>query len=325
VKINPTCHGQTKLYEHEIEHVTNDTHWNAPIAIGEIMRDSIRPLKKNYKLMKQPLLGQKILEWRKAKGLTQEELVERCNINVRTIQRIEAGEVTPRSYTVKAILEVLEVNPNDLQYFQLEKEANSELNNLSSWLRFSFITGIIYLILAIIESVIDVQLYLEKSEFSVGFGYVYTFLKMSVLVLFLFFTGAFYKLGQAFSNLLLKVTAIFLMILTGAIILEDIVTYWMGIDIVSGLLLRSLILGLVYVLFATSFLYLSKEKGTTYIIVGALGMLTGVSFMTVVFAIPGLIFLTVFEVSLIILLYQEYRKTSPDNPKTFLSQEQVFL
>ncbi|MCS5489833.1 helix-turn-helix domain-containing protein [Algoriphagus limi] len=47
--------------------------------------------------MKQPELGKKISELRKAKGMTQEELVEKCNLNVRTIQRIEAGEVTPRS------------------------------------------------------------------------------------------------------------------------------------------------------------------------------------------------------------------------------------
>ena len=46
--------------------------------------------------MKQPELGQIIHDLRKQKGLTQEELVEKCNISVRTIQRIEAGEVTPR-------------------------------------------------------------------------------------------------------------------------------------------------------------------------------------------------------------------------------------
>ncbi|HEY3371256.1 MAG TPA: helix-turn-helix transcriptional regulator [Prolixibacteraceae bacterium] len=44
--------------------------------------------------MKQPDLGKKIAELRKAKSLTQEELVEKCNLNVRTLQRIEAGVVT---------------------------------------------------------------------------------------------------------------------------------------------------------------------------------------------------------------------------------------
>jgi transcriptional regulator with XRE-family HTH domain len=57
--------------------------------------------------MHQPKLGKKIVALRKAKGLTQEELVEKCNLSVRTLQRIEAGEVTPRSYTVKLIFNAL--------------------------------------------------------------------------------------------------------------------------------------------------------------------------------------------------------------------------
>ncbi len=57
--------------------------------------------------MKQPLLGKKITELRKQKGLTQEELVERCNVTVITIQRIESGETTPRIYTIKTILHAL--------------------------------------------------------------------------------------------------------------------------------------------------------------------------------------------------------------------------
>ena len=58
--------------------------------------------------MEQPELGKKIAELRKQMGLTQEELVNECNLSVRTLQRIEAGEVTPRSYTIKKIFEVLD-------------------------------------------------------------------------------------------------------------------------------------------------------------------------------------------------------------------------
>ncbi len=60
-------------------------------------------------MIQQPELGKKIAELRKAKGLTQEELVEKCNLNVRTLQRIESGEVTPRTYTIRLIFEALEV------------------------------------------------------------------------------------------------------------------------------------------------------------------------------------------------------------------------
>ena len=63
--------------------------------------------------MNQPELGKRIVELRKAKGFTQEELVEKCNINVRTLQRIESGEVTPRSYTVKTIFTALDYNVYD--------------------------------------------------------------------------------------------------------------------------------------------------------------------------------------------------------------------
>jgi transcriptional regulator with XRE-family HTH domain len=58
--------------------------------------------------MKQPDLGRKISELRLAKGLTQGELAEKCKIGLRTIQRIESAEVTPRSYTIKLIFESLD-------------------------------------------------------------------------------------------------------------------------------------------------------------------------------------------------------------------------
>lgn len=62
--------------------------------------------------MNQPELGRKIVELRKARGLTQEELVEKCNLSVRTLQRIESGEVEPRSYTIKILFAAL-----DFQYY----------------------------------------------------------------------------------------------------------------------------------------------------------------------------------------------------------------
>jgi len=65
-------------------------------------------------MIQQPALGKKIADYRKVKGLTQEELVEKCNINVRTLQRIEAGEVTPRISTIKLIFEALEIEFEDV-------------------------------------------------------------------------------------------------------------------------------------------------------------------------------------------------------------------
>jgi transcriptional regulator with XRE-family HTH domain len=57
--------------------------------------------------MKQPELGRKVLELRQKSGLTQTELAEKCKLSLRTVQRIEASEVTPRNYTVRTILGAL--------------------------------------------------------------------------------------------------------------------------------------------------------------------------------------------------------------------------
>ncbi len=68
--------------------------------------------------MNQPELGSKVSELRQLKGFTQEQLAEKCEVSTRTIQRIESGDVDPRSYTLHCLGEVLdfdfvEVNPSD--------------------------------------------------------------------------------------------------------------------------------------------------------------------------------------------------------------------
>lgn len=78
--------------------------------------------------MKQPDLGLKIIDLRQTKGLTQEELVKLCNISVRTLQRIESGEVEPRGYTLRLISKVLDfdllcLSQNDSNHDS--KESNS--------------------------------------------------------------------------------------------------------------------------------------------------------------------------------------------------------
>ena len=76
-------------------------------------------------MIQQPELGKKIADYRKSKGFTQEELVDKCNLSVRTLQRIEAGEVTPRNYTVRLILEVLELDFESSLNSQNEKPIRS--------------------------------------------------------------------------------------------------------------------------------------------------------------------------------------------------------
>src|ERR1035437_2361386 len=87
--------------------------------------------------MKQPDLGKRIAELRKAKGFTQEELVEKCNINVRTLQRIESGEVMPRSYTIRTIFTALDCNIYDSST-KLSNRFTPVGSILSIWLEQSY-------------------------------------------------------------------------------------------------------------------------------------------------------------------------------------------
>jgi transcriptional regulator with XRE-family HTH domain len=59
-------------------------------------------------MMRQPDFGKELSKIRNLKGMTQDELALKCNVTIRTIQRIESGIVNPRSYTVKAIGEILD-------------------------------------------------------------------------------------------------------------------------------------------------------------------------------------------------------------------------
>lgn len=59
---------------------------------------------------------------RLAKGLTQLELAKLSNISLRSIQRIENGEVKPRSYTLKILAEQL-----NIEFDFTETAASAEL------------------------------------------------------------------------------------------------------------------------------------------------------------------------------------------------------
>lgn len=78
--------------------------------------------------MNQPELGKKILELRLSKGLTQNELADKCNVSLRTIQRIELAEVTPRSFTVKSIFSVLEYDFYNSNFPIVNEKTSSNTN-----------------------------------------------------------------------------------------------------------------------------------------------------------------------------------------------------
>jgi len=64
--------------------------------------------------MKQQTIRENLLYQRKLKGFTQDELSEKTTVGVRTIQRIEKGEVQPHLQTVKLLAVGLDIEVDDL-------------------------------------------------------------------------------------------------------------------------------------------------------------------------------------------------------------------
>ncbi|RED49564.1 helix-turn-helix transcriptional regulator [Seonamhaeicola aphaedonensis] len=60
-------------------------------------------------------IGNLIKETRNKKALSQEELAELANVNLRTIQRIENNESNPRNKTISLIFDALELNWTDIE------------------------------------------------------------------------------------------------------------------------------------------------------------------------------------------------------------------
>jgi uncharacterized Tic20 family protein len=72
--------------------------------------------------MKRQSLKENLRYQRKLKGLTQDELAEKTTVGVRTIQRIEKGEVQPHLQTVKLLAVGLDVAVDDLIILDNPKE-----------------------------------------------------------------------------------------------------------------------------------------------------------------------------------------------------------
>jgi len=90
--------------------------------------------------------GQLIKDLRLKKGITQEELAAKTDISVRTIQRIENGDVDPRAYTLQAIAAALGVD------YALLANSESELNRFDEketdkWLPLLHLSGLLLLII----------------------------------------------------------------------------------------------------------------------------------------------------------------------------------
>lgn len=126
------------------------------------------------------MIGQKIKELRLLKGLTQEELAERTNLSVRTIQRIESGEVDPRSYTLSLLAEALGVELEEFtRETMLKPEPPKAGINKTQWLALLHLSGLLtFLIPPLVIYIIKKD---EIPEMKTHFNDVFNF-QLSVIV-----------------------------------------------------------------------------------------------------------------------------------------------
>lgn len=253
--------------------------------------------------MKQPDLGKKILELRKQKGLTQEELVEKCNINVRTIQRIEAGETMPRSFTIKTILQALDVTIN------LEEFTNKEIltGQDRKRLNLAWIFGIIYFVFGFIETIADIYQF-TKDE-SIFNGVVYTSIKVVSSIAFVLFFMGFLRIAKIYAHKLLEIVVYVFMIVFVLFEFYDIFLINFSSEIIAiSLITELLIFGAIQIIFGMSLLQLKNKLGTIVQIGGVLEIVTGAFLATVVLASLGLFLLIPTVIIEIIIIYKIARK-----------------
>lgn len=87
--------------------------------------------------------GKLIKELRIKKGMTQEELAYLTELSARTIQRIENGEVDPRSYTLQMIAKALEVDFSIFTENESDEDKDLEIENKRHWLAILHLSGIL--------------------------------------------------------------------------------------------------------------------------------------------------------------------------------------
>lgn len=256
--------------------------------------------------MKQPELGRKILELRKQKGFTQEELVEQCNINVRTIQRIEAGEVTPRSFTLKTILNVLGEDLDNLKESESPPFENFSFEGIKSsafFIKLAWICGLIYFLSGFVEFAVDYARFYE-SELIVPKA-AYISLKFIIMFTYIYFLFGFIIIGKIFNNYLLKIGAYFLIATTILFHGYDMVSlYFEPFYIEYVLVVQSIFCGIGAFIFGFALLRLVKPIGKMSEIAGGFQIASAIFFILVFMAWLGFIFLIPTVLLQIILLYK---------------------
>jgi transcriptional regulator with XRE-family HTH domain len=133
--------------------------------------------------------------------MTQKELADACGMDIRTIQRIEAGEVTPRMHTLKLLSKALDC---DTGVFMNAPTANDNKASTDD-LKWPFWASIVFAINGILV-VFDLITHSFNNYF-----HVFTLLIHASSCIF-FFKG-FYLIGRQYNNQVMAISSLLAMVL----------------------------------------------------------------------------------------------------------------
>lgn len=257
--------------------------------------------------MTQPETGKKLADLRKDKGLTQEQLAEKCKVNVRTIQRIESGEVMPRSSTLRLIIEALE---HDWQSFSREIDpetstvAQQPKPSILKNLQIAWIAGIVYFMLGFPESLTEMAAQYGGS-FTPG-PWLYGIIKVFTMITFLFFIRGFIIAGTLNRKTLLTLSAYIYLCVLLIDYSIDIVMYssdstW---TIMDGIVVKGITYGFTAILFGIGLIRMEDISGRVAVAAGILEIAIGITFLTIIFFMAGLVLMVPAEILEIYILFK---------------------
>lgn len=265
----------------------------------------------------QPELGKSLYDLRMKRGLTQQELREKSHVSVRTIQRIESGAVTPRSVTIRILLDALDQNVEDWYGEASMVNESSPMNSfkniflvnvreldLKNALAPAWIAGIVYLLMVIMES--GLGLFTEYENPGDSLWISIAVVKVIAAISFLLFARGLLSLSLLFEIHLLKIASylsmvfVTIMYLSEAILMIANQSYTGFVETFRALSIMPL--GAISIFLGIGLVRLQDGMGKIAKVAGRLELIFGISYSSLILSFIGVILLLPLLIVEIVLL-----------------------
>ncbi len=264
--------------------------------------------------MQQPELGRQLTALRKEKNLTQEELVEKSHVSVRTIQRIEAGEVLPRVSTVKILLAALGQDPE--QFLTKHTNTMETKTNSTTTVRnivlTAIIAGAIYLVAEVILIAMNIAWVTGGRDWAQWMNLIYAGLTVVMVTSYVLFARGFITLSHVFENTLLKIGSYLMMAAIAGLGILDISS--LGTEDIESLAIpysaAAILGGALSIVFGVGLMRLQDGMGELSRIAGILEIVLGCTLVTVILFFISYVIMVPAVIVEILVLYRGYEYLS---------------